>query len=206
MKQYKEAHPERYEYILNRNENLECATRTVDHNCYFLVRTPRMSGLFVKVTPTDAKGRIISASEMYESFSVPQDAPLVSLPEHWEEDKKKAEKAVNQHLHKMNVRMGSSNKATKAKEILRRMQQDITMSKESKSLLADAFTLVNKGNSDIIKKVLAFDELYNNSQGDLFGGLTQQDFDDMIEREIRNIVATLQQRNGKTEVFIGLSK
>ena len=106
----------------------------------------------------------------------------------------------------MNVRMGSSNKATKAKEILRRMQQDITMSKESKSLLADAFTLVNKGNSDIIKKVLAFDELYNNSQGDLFGGLTQQDFDDMIEREIRNIVATLQQRYGKAEVFIGLSK
>lgn len=206
LKQYKESNPERYEYILNRNENLECATRTVDGNCYFLVRTPRMSGLFVKVTPVDAKGRIISASEMYESFSVPQDAPLAELPEHWEEDKKKAEKAVNQYLHKMNVRMGSSTKATKAKEILRRMQQDITMSKESKSLLADAFTLVNKGNSDIIKKVLAFEEALNRSQGDLFGGLTQQDFDNMIEREIRNIVANLQQHYGKAEVFIGLSK
>lgn len=206
LKQYKEANPERYEYILNRNENLECATRTIDGNCYFLVRTPRMSGLFVKISPVDAKGRIISASEMYESFSVPKDAPLAELPEHWEEDKKKAEKAVNQHLHKMNVRMGSSTKATKAKEILRRMQQDISMSKESRSLLADAFTLVNKGNSDIIKKVLAFEETLSRSQGDLFGGLTQQDFDDMIEREIRNIVANLQQRYGKAEVFIGLSK
>ncbi|MBP3823509.1 MAG: DEAD/DEAH box helicase family protein [Bacteroidaceae bacterium] len=206
LKQYKEAHPERYDYILNRNENLECATRTVDGNCYFLVRTPRMSGLFVKVSPVDSKGRIISASEMYESFSVPQDAPLVELPEHWEEDKKKAEKAVNQHLHKMNVRMGSSTKATKAKEILRRMQQNIAMSMESKALLADAFTLVNKGNSDIIKKVLAFGEALSCSNGDLFGGLTQQDFDSMIEREIRNIVANLQQRYGKAEVFIGLSK
>ena len=206
LKQYKEANPERYDYILKRNENLECATRTVDGNCYFLVRTPRMSGLFVKVSPVDSKGRIISASEMYESFSVPQDAPLSDLPEHWEEDKKKAEKAVNQHLHKMNVRMGSSNKATKAKEILRRMQQEIAMSKESKALLADAFTLVNKGNSDIIKKVLAFEERLKNSQGDLFGGLTQQDFDYMIEREISNIVANLQQRYGKAEVFIGLSK
>ncbi len=206
LKQYKETLPVRYEYILNCNENLECATRTVDGNCYFLVRTPRISGLFVKVSPIDSKGRIISASEMYESFSVPQDAPLTELPEHWEEDKNKAEKAVNQHLHKMNVRMGSSTKATKAKEILRRMQQDITMSKESKSLLADAFTLVNKGNSDIIKKVLAFEEALSRSQGDLFGGLTQQDFDDMIEREIRNIVANLQQRYGKAEVFIGLSK
>ena len=206
LKQYKDTHPERYEYILHRNENLECATRTIDGNCYFLVRTPRMSGLFVKVNPVDSKGRIISAYEMYESFSVPQDAPLAELPEHWEEDKKKAEKAVNQHLHKMNVRMGSSNKATKAKEILRRMQQNVTMSQQSKSLLADAFTLVNKGNSDIIRKVLAFEEELNNSQGDLFGGLTQQDFDLMIEREIRNIVANLQKRYGKAEVFIGLSK
>lgn len=206
LKQYKDAHPERYEYILNRNDNLECATPTIDGNCYFLVRTPRMSGLFVKVSPADTKGRIISASEMYESFAVPQDAPLAELPAHWEEDKKKAEKTVNQHLHKMNVRMGSSNKATKAKEILRRMQQNVTMSQQSKSLLADAFTLVNKGNADIIRKVLAFEEELNNSQGDLFGGLTQQDFDLMIEREIRNIVAGLQQRYGKAEVFIGLSK
>jgi len=206
LKQYKDANPERYEYIAQRNDNLECATTTVDGNCYFLVRTPRMSGLFVKVTPVDSKGRIISASEMYESFSVDQDAPLAELPAHWEEDKKKAEKAVNQHLHKMNVRMGSSNKATKAKEILRRMQKDITMSKESKSLLADAFTLVNKGNSDIIKKVLAFEDALQYSQRDLFGGLTQQDFDAMIEREIRNIVANLQQRYGKAETFIGLSK
>lgn len=206
LKQYKEQNPKRYEYILQRNDNLECATQTDDGNCYFLVRTPRMSGLFVKVSPIDSKGHVISASEMYESFSVPQDAPLAQLPEHWEEDKKKAEKTVNQHLHKMNVRMGSSTKATKAKKILLRMQQDITMSNESKALLADAFTLVNKGNPDIIKKVLAFEEQINSSQGDLFGGLTQQDFDNMIEREIRNIVANLQQRYGKAEVFIGLSK
>lgn len=206
LKQYREAHPQRYEYLALRNDNLECATTTVDGNCYFLVRTPRMSGLFVKLTPVDAKGRIISASEMYENFSVPQDAPLAELPVHWEEDKKKAEMAVNQYFHRMNVRMGSSIKATKAKEILRRMKQDITMSRESKMLLDDAFTLVNKGNSDIIKKVLAFEEALKNSQGDLFGGLTQQDFDAMIEREIRNIVANLQQKYGKAEVFIGLSK
>lgn len=206
LKQYRVANPQRYEYILNCNENLECATHTIDGNCYFLVRTPRMSGLFVKVNPDDTKGRIISAYEMYESFDVPQDAPLAELPEHWKEDKKKAEKAVNQHLHKMNVRMGSSNKATKAKEILRRMRQDITMSQQSNSLLEDAFSLVNKGNPDIIRKVLAFEEALNHSQGDLFGGLTQQDFDLMIEREISNIVANLQKRYGKAEVFIGLSK
>ena len=206
LKQYKDAHPERYDYILQRDENLECATTSDDGNSYFLVRTPRMSGLFVKVDPAETKGKVISASEMYESFAVAQDAVRVEFPERWSDDKKKAEKAVNQHLNKMNVRMGSSKKATKAKEILRKMQKDVTMSKNSKSLLADAFALVNKGNSDIIKKVLAYEDRLNDSQGDLFGGLTQQDFDDMIEREIRNIVANLQQRYGKAEVYIGLSK
>ncbi len=208
LKQYKNAHPERYDYILQLNENLECATDAEDGMAYFLVRTPRMSGLFVKVDPTENKGKVISASEMYEHFSVAQDAVPAPLPEHWEECKKKAEKAVNQYLHRMNVRMGSSTKATKAKEILRRMQQNVTMSNTSKTLLADAFTLVNKGNSDIIKKILSFEEAANRcqKQGDLFGGMTQEHFDDMIEREIRNIVANLQQRYGKAEVFIGLSK
>ncbi len=206
LKQYKVSHPERYDFILNCNQNLECATTTVDGNSYFLVRTPRMSGLFVKVVRNDNTGYIISASEMYENFSVPQNAPVAELPEQWSDDKKKAELAVNKYLHKMNVRMGSSARATKAKEILRRMQQNVTMSEHSKSLLADAFTLVNKGNLDIIKKVLAFERELNSSQGNLFGGLTQQDFDDMIEREISHIVANLQQRYGKAEVFIGLSK
>lgn len=206
LKQYKEAHPERYEYLLQRNDNLECATTAEDGKSYFLVRTPRISGLFVKVDPNDTKGRIISASEMYESFSVAPEAPLAPLPVHWEEDKKKAEKAVNQHLHKLNVRMRNSTKATKAKAILRNMQHNVTMSEKSKTLLADAFSMVDKGNPDIIRRVLAFGEMLSSQQGDLFGGPTQQDFDAMIECEISNIVANLQQHHGKAEVFIGLSK
>jgi hypothetical protein len=80
------------------------------------------------------------------------------------------------------------------------------MSEKSKSLLNDAFSLVNKGNNDIIKKILAFDSYMNTAQNDLFGGLTQQDFDDMIEREISNVVSQLQLKYGKANVFIGLSK
>ena len=90
--------------------------------------------------------------------------------------------------------------------ILRKMKKNITMSEKSKSLLNDAFSLVNKGNNDIIKKILAFDSYMNTAQNDLFGGLTQQDFDDMIEREISNVVSQLQLKYGKANVFIGLSK
>ena len=206
LKKFKEENPERYEYILNRDNDLEVATTFIDGCSYFHVKTPRMAGLYVKVEPTNNKGKVISAAEMYQSFAVSKNAQTVSLPEDWEEQKKKAELAVNQHLHKLNVRKAKSNNATKAKEILRRMKGSINMSEKSKSLLDDAFRFVNKGNTDIIKKVLAFDKYVNTSPNDLFGGLSQQDFDDMIEREISNIVSTLQQRYGKAEVFIGLSK
>lgn len=206
LKLYKAKHPERYDYIVQRDKDLEVATQSDDGCCYFLVRTPRMPGLFVKSDPNQLKARIISASEMYQSFAVSKESTAEALPAYWNEQKKKAEKAVNQHFHKMNVRMGSSNRATRAKEILREMKQKIQMSDSSKALLDDAFTLVNKGNNDIVKKVLAFKEYVHNSQPDLFGGLTQQDFDEMIEREIHNVVANLQQRYGKAEVYIGLSK
>ncbi len=206
LKQYKEKHPVRYDYILNCQEQLQAATSTLDGNGYFLVRTPRQSGFFVKVNPTENKGKLISALEMYEHCQVAEDATSLPLPEHWEEDRKKAEKAVNQHLHRMNVRIGSGKKATMAKEILRRMQRDIKMSQHSKSVLADAFTFVNKGNPDIIRKVLAFDVSLRQSQGDLFGGMTQQDFDNMIEREVSLIVRNVQTKYGKAEVYIGLFK
>lgn len=206
LKLYKTKHPERYEYLLHCEQNLECATTATDGYAYFLVRIPNMAGFFVKVSTTEHKGKIISAAEMYERFRTAEDAPALPLPSTWEEIMKNAEKTVNKHLHKMNVKMGNSAKATKAKEILRHMRENVTMSQESKNILSDAFTYINKGNPDIIRKVLAFNESLKNSQRSLFGELTQQDFDNTIKSEICNIVKTIQRRYGKAEIFIGLSK
>ena len=206
LKKYRDENPERYEYILNKEDGLEMATTFVDGCSYFHVKSSRMTGLYVKVDPANNKGKIISSSEMYQNFAVSPDAVTKQLPADWDEQKAKAEKAVNQFLNRKYIRRANSNNATKAKEILRKMKKDITMSEKSKSLLNDAFSLVNKGNNDIIKKILAFDSYMNTAQNDLFGGLTQQDFDDMIEREISNVVSQLQHKYGKANVFIGLSK
>lgn len=206
LKQFKSKHPARYDFIADLDCGLELSVASTDGCAYFLVRTPKMSGLFVKVDPSTTKGKIISAAEMYQRFAVSPDEPAIELPENWNDLKKLAEKAVNQHLNKMNIRMGKSNKATKAKEILRDMHNNLSISAASKALLEDSFTLVNKGNPDIIRKVLAFKEWQNSAQFDLFGGPTQSDFDQMIEREISHIVANVRQRYGKAEVYIGLSK
>lgn len=206
LKQFKLKHPARYEYIVNKDTELESAVAQIDGNSYFLVRAAKLSGLFVKVNPEATKGKIISAAEMYQSFAVPEAETAIALPDNWNDKKKAAELAVNKHLHKMNVQMGKSAKATKAKEILRKMADNNVLSASSKNLLSEAFQLVNKGNPDVICKVLAFDEWQNSAQLDLFGGPTSEDFDQMIEREISHIVANVRQRYGKAEVYIGLSK
>ena len=151
------------------------------------------------------KGEVISAYDMYANFRTPEDAPSCNLPDEWDNYCAAAEKTVNQQLNKININMGKSKNATKAKEILRLMRQEQAMSEHSRTVLEDAFMLVNKGNNDVIKKVLRFEEI-RSSQQLSFWAPTQEDFDAMIEREMSIVISSVQKRYGKAEAFIGLAK
>ena len=56
-----------------------------------------------------------------------------------------------------------------------------------------------------MRKIIAIDEEMRNPQGSLFA-ITQDDFDNIVKNEIENMVANVQRRYGKAQVFIGLSK
>lgn len=202
LREYKKAHQERFVTIAKKEDNLELAIPKVNDCSYFLVRNKQISGLFVKVD-ADLTCKIISSIDMYKSFRTDEEIISIPLPDDFEIRKEKAELTVNQALSKMNIHAKNSLKATKAKEIITRMKDTIIMSRESRSLLASAFSLVNKGNHDIIKKIIALDELKNNKS--LFD-LTQEEFDTVIKKEIEAIVAKVQHRYGKAETYIAISK
>lgn len=204
LKEYKRLHPERFEQIAEKEDGLELAIAPSENCSYFLVRNKQVSGLFVKVDK-DLKSTMLSGIDMYKSFRADESTQAVPLPEDWEQRKVKAELAVNQALSRMNIHAKNSQKATKAKEIILRMKDNIVMSKESRSLLASAFNLVNKGNFDIIKKIIALDELKKQNGNTLFD-FTQEEFDAVIKKEIENIVANVQKRYGKAQTYIALSK
>jgi len=204
LKQYKNTYPDRFVEITNIEDGLELAITPTDNCSYFLVRNPKISGLFVKVD-SELNCNMISGIDMYKSFRTNEDASAVPYPKDWELRKAKAELAVNQSLSRMNIHTINSQKATKAKEIILRMKNSITMSKESRSLLVSAFNLVNKGNFDIIKKIIALDELKKQNGNTLFE-LTQDEFDFTIKRDIENIVANVQKRYGKAQTYISISK
>lgn len=204
LKEYKNANPERFDQIAKKEDSLELAIAPTDGNSYFLVRNSQISGLFVRVD-ADLKCSIISGIDMYNSFRTEENIQAIPLPDDWKQRKAKAELAVNQALSKMNIHAKNSQKATKAKEIITKMKDNIAMSKESRSLLAQAFTFVNKGNYDIIKKIIALDELKNQNGNTLFE-FTQEDFDVFLRHEIENIVTNIQHRYGKAQTYIAISK
>ncbi len=204
LKAYKNAHPERFEHIAAKEDGLELAIAPTDGSSYFLIRNPQISGLFVRVDE-DLKSSIISGIDMYKSFRTDENIPAVQLPDDWRQRKDKAELTVNQALAKMNIHAKNSQKATKAKEMITRMKDNIAMSKESRNLLAQAFTFINKGNYDIIKKIIALDELRNKNGNTLFD-FTQDEFDALLRQEIENIVANVQRRYGKVQTYMAISK
>ena len=79
------------------------------------------------------------------------------------------------------------------------------MSKESKRLLADAFNLINRGNIDIIKTVLALEPYIRDKSNYLFD-LSENELDEIISEKIRNVVANVEKKYGKAEIYIGLAK
>jgi len=206
LREYKMEHPLRYDFIEQCQENLFQAIPSIDNSSYFLVKTPRFSGMFVKVDP-EMKAHIISTVEMLDAFKTEETMQNVDLPINWDEIKKKATQKVNQELVRMTVQAKNSQRATRAKEIILAMKDKPGVSEDSKNTLSSAFALVNKGNNDIIKRIIQLDEYLKREQNEnVLFHTTQADIDEAIKRELQNIVANVKRRIGEAQAYIGLSK
>lgn len=205
LRKYKTAHPERYDFIEHCQDDLFQSLPTSDGTAFFLVKTPKFSGMFVSVA--EDKAAIISTADMLQSFYTAPDVEAVPLPENLDELKKKATQKVNQELVRMTVQAKNSKRATKAKEIILKMKDNSDISEESKNILSSAFTLVNKGNNDIIKRIIALDEyIKKENTGNVLFHTTQLNIDSIIRQELQNIVANIRHRVGVAEAYIGLVK
>lgn len=205
LREYKKEHPERYIFIEQCKENLFQAIPASDGSALFLVKTPKFSGMFVRVV--NDKAAIISTTEMLQLFYTAPDIKACALPDNWGDLKKKAAQKVNQELVRMTIQAKNSQRATKAKEIILKMKDNPDISEKSKDILSSAFTLINKGNNDIIKRVVELDERIKkeNAENVLFH-TSQNDIDNIISEELKNIVSKVTRRVGVAEAYIGIVK
>jgi superfamily II DNA/RNA helicase len=204
LKEFRAKHPERYQYISQKQDDLQMAVSRQDGSSYFLVRTPKMKGLFVEVN-AQGKGRILSGLDMYSHFLTQEDEPRTSLPEDWKAKQQTAIRTVGQHLSKLkNYRINDA-AATKAKGVVMRLSESKQLSEHSQALIDSAFQLVSKGNRDIIRIINQVGKQLFEGQLDLFG-MSQHDIDEIISHQLDKIVEEQSITTGKPEVYIGLSK
>ena len=202
LKQYKNAHPERYQQIEQAYADWQIA-QAASGTAYFIVKAPRSVKLAIKIDP-DRNAKIISFLELLEEMRVNKNAKRVPLPYIWEQLSADAIKAYNQYFVRINKsRVGD--KATAAKEILVKINNTLGLSPQSKILLKNARKLVDQGSFDIIKKVLAIGQELEDLDSRLFA-MGQQDIDEILEREIGKLVAHVESKQGKASIVLGTIK
>lgn len=204
LKEYKAAHPERYAQIEAMENNMDISIASEDGCGYFMVRTPKLAGMFVKVDPSEDEGQILSLIDMFTMAKPAVDAKAAALPDNWDTLKKEAERVVIAELASVRLRQGNSRKATEAKGIIIQLKENQSMSSESRKLLNSADKLVRQGNNDMIKRILKIGKEVE--QQNLLIPFTQEEFDNYISEGIAKMVADVQLRQGKPSVFIGINK
>lgn len=203
LKQYRDKHPERYKQILYKTEDL-CLAVAETGNALFVVKTPKINGLFIEVSP-EGKSEVISSIDMFRKFKCNSEAQAVPLPESWEMICKKAILVFNQYLVKLNTQASKDKPATRAKGIIKELVEQGNLSEESKELLDIADKLIRKGNKDIIRKIVNIYEQMHSEQSLLFD-FKQEDIDAMIHSELKALTQESVRKHGEAYVYMGLAK
>lgn len=201
LKQYKDAHPERYLQIEQADDDWQIA-QAASGTAYFIVKAPRSARLAIRI---DAEGntRIISLLEMLEDMRVDENAKRVPLPDNWRQLSADAIKTYNQYFVRIN-KSRAGDKRTQALEIIVKLYNS-NISAKSKNLLKSARKLADKGSFDIIKKMLVIGQELEERDSRLFA-MEQQDIDEILEREIGKLVAHVESKQGEASIVLGTIK
>ena len=202
LKQYKEAHPERYRQIERADNDWQIA-QAASGTAYFIVKAPRSARLAVRI---DAEGnaQIISLLELLEDMRVDENAQRVPLPDDWQQLSADAIKTYNQYFVRIN-KSRAGDKRTQALEIIVKLYNSDKISDKSKALLKSARKLADKGSLDIIKKILAIGKELEERESRIFA-IEQQDIDEILEREIGRLVANVESKQGEASIVLSTIK
>ncbi len=206
LKKYRDENPERYKFICHNENGLQMAVmqESLAGDSYFVVRTPKVKGLFVHVD-ANCKASIVPGIDFYPAFRCDVDADSDTVPRDWEKQCKAAIRAVGQHLVRISSSKSNSKLATDAKGIVSKIDEIDNLSVESKNLLEQADNMIRKGNSDIIRIVIAIGKILFDEQGSLFN-LEQTEIDKIIDEKLNFIHKEQSKTEGDPEVYMGLAK
>lgn len=116
LKQYKQAHPDRYQQIEQAHDDWQMAL-SASGTAYFMVKAPHSARLAIRIREEDGiqNAQIISSIDLLEAMQVDEQAKRIPLPESWQ--KISAIKTYNQYFVRIN-KSRAGDKRTKALAII----------------------------------------------------------------------------------------
>lgn len=200
LKQYKEQHEERYAQIEEANDCWQIAAN--GETAYFMIKAPNSARLVIRVKQDNGlKSNIISTIDMLEETRTDENNPRVELPDNWGKLVEEALKTYNQYFVRIN-KSRAGDKQTQAMSIINELFHNELISEKSKKLLSDAMKLVRRGSYDIIRRMIAVDAEIKDKNPVLFK-ITQEDIDNILEKEIGKLVSNVKQKQGDPKLILG---
>jgi len=206
LKQYRDEHPDRFKAICHIESNLTMSLLidSLSGDSYFVVRTPKMKGLFVHVD-AKCKATIVPGIDFYPAFRSEPNIDSDTVPENWDKQSMVAIRAVGQHLARIRDTRSNNKIATNAKGIIDKILKSDNISDESTNLLDQASKMIRKGNTDIIRVVLSIGKILFDEQGSFFP-MEQSEVDAIIDEKLNFIHIEQSKIEGDPEVYMGLAK
>ena len=206
LKQYKEAHPKRYQQIAEATGDRWQIAQAEEGTAYFIIKAPSSAQLAITVGQDESNKyttKVISLLEMLEQLQVSEEAKATKLPTEWKALTEQAIRAYNQYFVRIHTSRVGDKRTMALAAIVRLYESDI--SDESKELLKQVRRVVDRGSYDVIKKVLAIDALIQQRSQQLIP-ITQEEIDQLLETELAKLVMNVEQRQGKPMVLLGTMK
>lgn len=204
LKQYRDAHPQRYSQIEQTTDGWEIASAQTGQ-AVFLLKAPRSAQLAFAVTQDEGfQTSMLSQIDLLETIRTEPETPRMELPDNWQKLCEEAVKAYNQYFVRIN-RTRAGDKRTQALEVIHNLYNQDHISEKSKQLLVKVRRMVDRGNIDIIRKILKIRSYIIGKQMQLFQ-ITQEEIDVILYTEMGNIAAEVELRQGAPQILIGTMK
>lgn len=202
LKQYHDAHAERFALIEKTEKGWEIA-RNTKGTAYFVVSASKSSPLAISLSTDDGNARIVSSLDLLEQLKCNENDLQQPLPSNWGKLKDSAKLKYNQYFVKIN-KVKAGDKATKANAVISKLYNSWQWTKEQREELNTARSLIDGGNIDLINKMIAIGNIVNDDT-QLFK-YTPQEFVNVVDGELSAVIKNIEAHQGEAEIKLGTIK
>lgn len=206
LQQYKQAHPERFEYIRNVEAPMITGVRADEQAVYCVLKTDANTNgsMYVRIG-AEGEGKMISSLELLEALACEPSTPSVE-PLPVADYEQRAIETFQSHIHALQrTNAAGARMFDQAMSVIREWLNDERLTQESKQRFKLAAKYISKRDKSITQSVLAIARKIGDPQQSLFA-ITPEEINDIITAKLHAISEKSLAQHGKPYIFVASSQ